>query len=185
MAADSAPPAVRPSVEPVPVRPRPRRLWVGIAAAVLVVAAGGGAAWVRRSRPPAQSVVTLTARDGTLPPDDLRKAAGVLLHRLTAAGYPRAKVSVTGDALVVTVGGTADIDGLRLLAQPGRLSLRAVVAAPTVPPRPWTMLSTPPGRPASRQISASMNAVTGVSSDGFATAVFPVARAGAIFHVRR
>ena len=65
------------------------------------------------------------------------------------------------------------------------ISACRAIAAPTVPPRPWTMLSTPPGRPASRQISASMNAVTGVSSDGFATAVFPVARAGAIFHVRR
>jgi preprotein translocase subunit SecD len=134
MAPDSAPPAVRPSVEPVPVRPRRRGLWAGIAAAVLVVAAsGGGAAWTWRGRPPADLVVTLAARGATPPaPPDLHRAADLLLRRLTAAGYQHPRVSVTGDrTLTVTVAGTGE--GLKLLAQPGRLSLRAVVAGPTIP----------------------------------------------------
>ncbi len=61
----------------------------------------------------------------------------------------------------------------------------AVMAWPTFGPVPWTMLSTPGGRPASRQISQSRKAVIGVSSLGFATAVFPQAMAGAIFQLNR
>src|SRR6186713_3727633 len=55
----------------------------------------------------------------------------------------------------------------------------AVMAEPTLAPVPCTMLSTPSGSPASRAISHSSDAVIGVSSLGFATAVFPQASAGA------
>ena len=53
-------------------------------------------------------------------------------------------------------------------------------AAP-VAPSPVTMLTTPGGRPASRQISAKASAVKGVNSAGFSTTVLPAASAGAIF----
>src|SRR5438874_12704818 len=61
----------------------------------------------------------------------------------------------------------------------------AVIAAPTFGPVPCTTLSTPFGRPASRQTSHSMLAVIGVSSLGFAMAVLPTAIAGAIFQVSK
>src|SRR6266446_7786223 len=61
----------------------------------------------------------------------------------------------------------------------------AVIAAPTFGPVPWTMLSTPFGRPASRQTSQSRYAVIGVSSLGLAMAVFPTAIAGAIFQLNK
>ena len=48
-------------------------------------------------------------------------------------------------------------------------------------PSPVTMLTTPGGRPASRQISAKASAVSGVNSAGFSTTVLPAASAGAIF----
>ena len=51
-----------------------------------------------------------------------------------------------------------------------------------VRPSPVTMLSTPGGSPASRQISAKASAVSGVYSAGFSTTVLPAASAGAIFH---
>ena len=47
------------------------------------------------------------------------------------------------------------------------------------------MLSTPGGSPTSAHSSASIDAVSGVSSDGLATTVLPVASAGAIFQVNR
>lgn len=50
-------------------------------------------------------------------------------------------------------------------------------------PRPCTRLKTPAGTPASAITSASRQAVPGVSSDGLATTVLPVARAGATFQV--
>ncbi len=53
-------------------------------------------------------------------------------------------------------------------------------AAP-VAPSPQTMLTTPGGSPASRQISAKASAVKGVNSAGFSTTVLPAASAGAIF----
>ena len=49
----------------------------------------------------------------------------------------------------------------------------------------FTALNTPAGSPAPRQICPSISAVSGVSSDGLATAVFPVASAGAIFQESR
>src|SRR5208282_3273967 len=55
-------------------------------------------------------------------------------------------------------------------------------SASPVDPSPVTMLTTPAGRPASWQIPAKASAVSGVNSAGFNTTVFPVARAGAIFH---
>src|SRR5262249_54190278 len=61
----------------------------------------------------------------------------------------------------------------------------AVIAAPTFGPVPCTTLSTPFGRPASRTILHSMNAVMGVSSLGFAIAVLPTAIAGAIFQLNK
>ena len=55
----------------------------------------------------------------------------------------------------------------------------SVSAAPAVGPRPGTTLSTPAGMPASRAMSPSSSAVSGVCSDGLSTTVLPVARAGA------
>ena len=54
-------------------------------------------------------------------------------------------------------------------------------SASPVAPSPVTMLTTPGGRPASRQISAKASAVSGVNSAGFSTTVLPAASAGAIF----
>ena len=51
-----------------------------------------------------------------------------------------------------------------------------------VSPAPVTMLTTPGGRSACRQISANSSAVSGVVSAGLSTTVLPVASAGAIFH---
>ena len=56
----------------------------------------------------------------------------------------------------------------------------ATSAAP-VPPSPVMMLTTPGGRSASAQISASSSAVSGVVSAGLSTTVLPHASAGAIF----
>ena len=61
----------------------------------------------------------------------------------------------------------------------------STIAAPASAPKPWTMLRTPGGRPCSAVSSASIAAVNGVSSDGLATTVLPVASAGAIFQVKR
>src|SRR2546423_15692014 len=58
-------------------------------------------------------------------------------------------------------------------------------AAPARAPVPCTMISTPAGSPAWLQISPSIHAVTGVTSLGLPTHVFPVARAGATFHVNK
>ena len=60
-----------------------------------------------------------------------------------------------------------------------------VSARPALPPRPWTMLITPGGMPASSESSARRLAVSGVSSLGLATHAFPAAIAGAIFHDSR
>src|SRR5256885_2237534 len=131
----SDPPAVRPSVEAPPGRPR--TLWLGLGAgalAVVLVAAAATAVALRSHKPPRGDVVmTLEAR--TEPPADaLRRAAEVLIARLTGAGYDHPGVTVTGTrSLSVAVGAGGDPDGLRLLAQPGRLSFRAVVAGPTTP----------------------------------------------------
>src|SRR5581483_7701981 len=61
----------------------------------------------------------------------------------------------------------------------------ATSAAPAFAPYPCTTLNTPAGRPASRHSSVSRWAVVGVNSDGLATTVLPVARAGATFQVNR
>ena len=124
-------PPVRPAVEAPPTRYRRSWLGVAVAAVVVLALAAGGLVWWRASRPPAGLVMTL---DAGAPADaDLHRAADLLLDRLSAAGYPRPRVSVTGPHTVtVTVAG-GDADGLRLLTQPGRLSFRAVVASPTTP----------------------------------------------------
>lgn len=131
----SDPPAVRPAVEAPPGRPRTLWLWLGAGAlAVVLVAAGATAVALRSHKTPRGDVVmTLEAR--TEPPADaLRKAAEVLIARLTGAGYDHPGVTVTGTrSLSVAVGAGGDAEGLRLLAQPGRLSFRAVVAGPTTP----------------------------------------------------
>src|SRR3954453_7745069 len=57
----------------------------------------------------------------------------------------------------------------------------AAIASPTTGPRPGTRLKTPAGRPPSWTISASTNAFSGVTSDGFTTTQQPAARAGATF----
>ena len=59
------------------------------------------------------------------------------------------------------------------------------MASPTVGPRPLTTFSTPSGKPISAASAASMVAVRGVTSEGFATTVLPAASAGAIFQVNR
>ncbi len=51
------------------------------------------------------------------------------------------------------------------------------------PPKPWTTLSTPGGRPAASAICAKRLAVNGVCGAGLRTTVLPKASAGAIFHV--
>jgi hypothetical protein len=58
------------------------------------------------------------------------------------------------------------------------LSTWASTRAAPVVPSPVTMLRTPLGRPASREISAKRRAVRGVYSAGLRTMVFPAARAG-------
>ena len=50
---------------------------------------------------------------------------------------------------------------------------------PTTDPCPGMTVKTPSGRPASRASSASRIAVSGVTSAGLSTTVFPAARAGA------
>jgi len=122
---------VRPAVESPPVRVRRSWHWFGAAAVVVVAATAGTAVW--HARKPADVVMTLDA--GTpVGAGDLRRAADLLRDRLSGAGYGHPRVSLTGDRTVVaTVDGGGDADGLRLLAQPGRLSFRAVVAGPTIP----------------------------------------------------
>ena len=56
-----------------------------------------------------------------------------------------------------------------------------VTSARPVSAAPVTMLTTPWGRSACRQISANINAVSDVVSAGLSTTVLPQARAGAIF----
>src|SRR5262245_31741886 len=59
------------------------------------------------------------------------------------------------------------------------------IGSPASAPVPWTMFSTPGGRPASAHTCANSVAVTGVSSLGLATTQLPAASAGAIFQVNR
>ena len=65
---------------------------------------------------------------------------------------------------------------------PALASDEGALAPPPVAPSPVTMFITPLGRPASRAISASASAVSGVYSAGFSTTVLPAASAGATFH---
>ncbi|CAM5258079.1 hypothetical protein STANM309S_01661 [Streptomyces tanashiensis] len=53
--------------------------------------------------------------------------------------------------------------------------------SPTTRPEPLTMLITPSGMPASFAACANISEVSGVSSAGFRTIVFPAAIAGRIF----
>jgi len=131
---------VRPAVQPGSARSRRPWLWLGIGLAVTVVLAGvvtAGVLVATRSRSSrADLVMTLRAQtsDGAAPPSAaLRAAAGILLDRLSAAGYDQPRVQVTDDRTVVATVRGGDPDGLRLLAGPGRLSFRAVVAGPAVP----------------------------------------------------
>ena len=55
----------------------------------------------------------------------------------------------------------------------------STTAAPMSPP-PATMFTTPGGRCSKQEASISVE--SGVSSDGFATTLFPAAMAGATFH---
>ena len=64
-----------------------------------------------------------------------------------------------------------------------RMAGCCVTALPAVSPKPCTVFSTPRGRPADVQISASNVAVIGLHSAGLCTTVQPAASAGAIFHV--
>ena len=56
-------------------------------------------------------------------------------------------------------------------------------ASPASGPAPTTTFTTPGGRPAAMQSSASMRDVNGVISAGLSTIVFPAAMAGRIFHI--
>src|SRR5699024_11481590 len=56
-------------------------------------------------------------------------------------------------------------------------------ASPAVSPNPCTTLKTPLGSSASRMTLANKLADSGDNSAGFKTTVFPVAKAGATFHV--
>jgi hypothetical protein len=58
-------------------------------------------------------------------------------------------------------------------------SVWATSAAPASSPIPCTTFSTPSGRPASRETSASIEAVSGAHSGGLKTTVLPAASAGA------
>ncbi|OLB81052.1 MAG: hypothetical protein AUI14_04690 [Actinobacteria bacterium 13_2_20CM_2_71_6] len=96
----------------------------------------GTVLWNRsHATPRGDLVMTLDARtpDGAAPPGDaLRKAADTLLARLSGAGYEHPTVNVMGDRTVsVRVGADGSTDGLKALAQPGRLSFRAVVSGPS------------------------------------------------------
>ena len=71
---------------------------------------------------------------------------------------------------------------VKLIAATSGCSTRAW---PADGPRPWTMLSTPAGKPISRASSPSIQAVTGVTSLGLPTTQLPAARAGASFQVNR
>ena len=64
-----------------------------------------------------------------------------------------------------------------------RTSGCAVSAEPISEPRPWTMLKTPGGNPASATRSASTEQDSGDHSAGLRTTVQPAASAGAVFHV--
>src|SRR4051794_7499423 len=59
----------------------------------------------------------------------------------------------------------------------------SVSALPASSPKPWTVLSTPSGTPASLTSFARIAAVIGDHSAGLCTTVHPAARAGAIFQV--
>ena len=61
------------------------------------------------------------------------------------------------------------------------MPLCSEIALPTLEPKPFTTLTTPEGKPASIESSASFCAVSGVISAGFITMVLPAARAGATF----
>jgi preprotein translocase subunit SecD len=135
------PPAVRPAVEDVPARSTRLSVWVGVLAVLLGGAVTAGIVLRARASPRGPVVMTLEARTA----GDLPKAAGMLRARLAGAGYDHPRVTVTGDrAISVSVGAGADADGLRLLAQPGRLSFRAVVAGPATP---YLSASAPAGTP--------------------------------------
>jgi preprotein translocase subunit SecD len=131
----SDPPAVRPAVEAPPARSRKLWLWLGAGALAVVLVAAGATALALKTRATPHGDVVMTLEARTEPPADaLRKAAEVLIARLTGAGYDHPRVTVTGTrTLSVAVGAGADAAGLRLLAQPGRLSFRAVLAGPTTP----------------------------------------------------
>ena len=57
----------------------------------------------------------------------------------------------------------------------------AAIASPTTGPNPVTRLKQPAGSPACSSISASTNALSGVTSLGLTTTVHPAASAGATF----
>ena len=66
-----------------------------------------------------------------------------------------------------------------ILSMPGC----SAIARPTTAPGPGTTLNAPGGRPASARSSANISAVSGVTEAGFRTTAFPIASAGAIFHI--
>ncbi len=56
-------------------------------------------------------------------------------------------------------------------------------ASPATGPMPVMTLNTPSGMPAAVASAASISEVSGVSSLGLSTIVFPAATAGSIFHI--
>jgi preprotein translocase subunit SecD len=104
---------------------------LGVTAAVLVALAATilGGAWAPTRLTGAGYVMVLHTHDGTA----LDPAVRILRDRLGAAGYQGVRVGVAGDRVTIQVGNGPDSAGLRLLAAPGRLSFRAVLAGPVLP----------------------------------------------------
>src|SRR3984957_13180148 len=73
---------------------------------------------------------------------------------------------------------TAALPVKAILSTPGC----ATSAAPQVSPKPFTILTTPGGKPTSANQFANSSAVRGVCSAGLSTHVQPAASAGASFH---
>jgi preprotein translocase subunit SecD len=105
---------------------------LGVIATVLVALAltVASGAWTpaRLAADQAGYVMVLTGSPAAVGP-----TVQILRDRLTAAGYRAIRVSVPDPGRIVIVAAGPGTEGLRLLATPGRLSFRAVLAGPDLP----------------------------------------------------